>query len=332
MKILLIGGTGTISSAITDLLLKSSDVELYLLNRGNSPAKQGVNSIVCDINDVQRVKEKIKDLHFDAVADFIAFTTDHIKRDYEIFNDKCEQYIFISSASVYQKPLLNPVITEQTPLENPFWQYSENKRMCEELLMDYYKTEGFPVTIVRPSHTYGDKSIPVAVHGKNGSFAVVKRMLEGKRVIVHGDGESFWTLTHNTDFASAFVGILANHLAVGETFHITSDEALTWNQIYRTIAKILGVEFKPFYVSSTTLAKLGPQYDLEGGLLGDKARSVIFDNSKIKSFVSGFEAKTPFEIGAKSTLEYILSHKELQKDDPEFDAWCDEVIEKLENI
>ena len=218
MKILLIGGTGTISSAITDLLLKSSDVELYLLNRGNSTAKQGVNSIVCDINDVQTVKEKIKDLHFDAVADFIAFTTDHIKRDFEIFKDKCEQYIFISSASSYQKPLLNPVITEETPLENPFWQYSENKRMCEELLMDYYKTEGFPVTIVRPSHTYGDKSIPVAVHGKNGSFAVVKRMLEGKRVIVHGDGESFWTLTHNTDFASAFVG--SEHI----NYHICGNE------------------------------------------------------------------------------------------------------------
>ena len=332
MKILLIGGTGTISSAITDLLLEKCDVQLYLLNRGNSPAKQGVNSIVCDINDVKTVKEKIKDLNFDAVVDFIAFTTDHIKRDFEIFKEKCAQYIFISSASAYQKPLLNPIITEETPLENPFWQYSENKRMCEELLMDYYNKFDFPVTIVRPSHTYGNKSIPVAVHGKNGSFAVIKRMLEGKQVIIHGDGESFWTLTHNTDFAAAFVGILANKSAVGETFHITSDEVHTWNQIYRTIADILCVEFKPFYVSSTTLAKLGPQYDLEGGLLGDKARSVIFDNSKIKSFVNDFKAKTPFSVGAKSTLDYLLSHKELQIEDKEFDSWCDEVIKKCENI
>ncbi len=332
MKVLLVGGTGTISSAITDLLLKNKDVELYLLNRGNSPEKEGVNSIVCDINDVQNVKEKIKDLYFDAVADFIAFTPEHIKRDYEIFKDKCAQYIFISSASAYQKPLLNPIITEETPLENPFWQYSENKRICEEILTDYYKTQGFPVTIIRPSHTYGNKSIPVAVHGKNGSYAVIKRMLEGKRVIVHGDGESFWTLTHNTDFATAFVGILANQKAVGEIFHITSDERLTWNQIYRIIANILGVEFKPFYVSSQTLAKLGAQYDLYGGLLGDKARSVIFDNSKIKSFVPEFDAKTPFSVGAKTTLDYVLSHKELQKEDEEFDNWCDEIIEKIESL
>ncbi|MBQ5590084.1 MAG: NAD-dependent epimerase/dehydratase family protein [Clostridia bacterium] len=332
MKILLIGGTGTISTAITELLVKKEDVELYLLNRGNNQMPEGVNSIVCDINDVESVKEKIADLHFDAVADFIAFTTEHIKRDYEIFKDKCEQYVFISSASAYQKPLLNPVITEETPLDNPYWEYSRNKQKCEELLMELYKTKGFPATIVRPSHTYGNKSIPVAVHGKNGSYSVIKRMLEGKRVIVHGDGESFWTVTHNTDFAVAFLGILANKRAIGEIFHITSDERLTWNQIYRIIANILGVEYKPFYVSSSILAKLGPQYDLYGGLLGDKAQSVIFDNSKIKSYVKDFSAKTPFSKGAKITLDYIMSHKELQIEDKEFDLWCDEVIKKIESL
>ncbi len=331
MKILLIGGTGTISSAVTQLLIKNG-VDLYLLNRGNKPVPTGAKSIVCDINDTQSVEQKIADLHFDAVADFIAFTPEHIKRDIKLFAGKCDQYIFISSASAYQKPLSNKVITEKTPLDNPYWQYSRNKQICEEMLMDEYKKSGFPVTIVRPSHTYSTTNIPVGIHGEKGAFGVIKRMLEGKRIIVHGDGESLWVLTHNSDFAKAFVGILGNKKALGEIFHITSDEALTWNEIYRTIAKMLGVEYKPFYVSSTTLVRLGKHYDLEGNLLGDKANSVIFDNSKIKSFVPDYIATTSFETGAKISLDYIMKNRVVQIEDPDFDDWCDFVIQTIENI
>lgn len=331
MKILLVGGTGTISSAVSELVIKNGD-ELYMLNRGNKPIPDGAKSIVCDINDTESVTQKIAEHHFDAVADFIAFTPEHIQRDIKLFSGKCDQYIFISSASAYQKPLSNKVITEQTPLDNPYWQYSRNKQICEEMLMHEYQNNGFPVTIVRPSHTYSTTNIPVGIHGAKGSFAVIKRMLEGKRIIVHGDGESLWVLTHNSDFAKAFVGILANKKAVGEIFHITSDEALTWNEIYRTIANILGVEYKPFYVSSTTLARLGKQYDLQGGLLGDKANSVIFDNSKIKSFVPDYKATTSFETGAKISLDYIMKNKYAQIEDPDFDDWCEKVIELIETL
>lgn len=331
MKILLVGGTGTISTAVTKLLIENGN-ELYLLNRGNKPVPTGANSIICDINDTEAVKQKIKDLYFDAVADFIAFTEDDIKRDIEIFSNKCDQYIFISSASAYKKPSVDTFITEKTPLGNPYWQYSENKRKCEELLMNTYKKDNFPVTIVRPSHTYGERNIPVGIHGKKGSFAVIKRMLEGKRIIVHGDGESLWVLTHNSDFAKAFVGLLGNKKAIGEIFHITSDEALTWNQIYRIIAEKLGVEYKPFYVSSQTLVSLDEQYDLKGNLLGDKATSVIFDNSKIKSFVPDYKATMSFKEGADISIDYILSHKESQNEDLEFDKWCDSIIKKIENV
>ncbi len=331
MKILLVGGTGTISSAVSELVIKNGD-ELYLLNRGNKPVPDGAKSIVCDINDTQSVAQKIAEHHFDAVADFIAFTPEHIKRDIKLFAGKCDQYIFISSASAYQKPLSSKVITEKTPLDNPYWQYSRNKQICEEMLLHEYENSGFPVTIVRPSHTYSTTNIPVGIHGEKGAFGVVKRMLEGKRIIVHGDGESLWVLTHNSDFAKAFVGILGNKKAIGEAFHITSDEALTWNEIYRTIANILGVEYKPFYISSTTLARLGKKYDLQGGLLGDKANSVIFDNSKIKSFVPDYKATTSFEEGAKISLDYIMKTKEAQTQDPDFDAWCDKVIELIETL
>lgn len=331
MKILLVGGTGTISSAVTKLLIEKG-VDLYLLNRGKRPVPEGANSIVCDIKDKALVKEKLKGMHFDAVADFIAFTKEDIERDIEIFRNICDQYIFISSASAYQKPSHNTVITEETPLGNPYWQYSENKRICEEVLMSAYKNDDFPVTIVRPSHTYSGKNIPVGIHGKNGSYAVLKRMMQGKRIIVHGDGESLWVLTHNSDFAKAFVGILANKKAIGEIFHITSDEYLTWNQIYGIIAEKLGVEYKPFYVSSQTLAQLGEQYDLRGSLLGDKSTSVIFDNSKIKSFVPDYNATVSFKKGADISLDYILSHQEAQREDLEFDKWCDSIIEKIESI
>lgn len=332
MKALFIGGTGTISTAISKKLLEDG-WDLYLLNRGNRndvlPA--GAHTLIVeDVNDEAAVAEVIKDLTFDVVCDFIAFVPAQLERDYRLFNGKTRQFMFISSASAYQKPLSDYKITESTPLANPYWEYSRNKIACEEYLMKMYRENAFPVTIIRPSHTYDERSVPLGVHGDRGSWQVVKRMLEGKPVIVHGDGTSLWTMTHNSDFAKAFVGLMGNIHAIGEAYQITSDESLTWNQIYKIIADCLGVEYKPYYVPSDFLHAVG-KYDFAGGLIGDKANSVVFDNVKVKRAVPGFTATVRLDMGMKQTIEYILSHKECQVEDPEFDEWCDKVIAALEN-
>lgn len=331
MKALFIGGTGTISSAITRQLA-AEGCELYLLNRGNrqndfSPA---IKPITADINNEEEVREKLDGLDFDVVCDFIGFVPAQLERDYRLFQDKTKQFMYISSASAYQKPLSDYRINEGTPLANPYWEYSRNKIACENFLMKMYRENGFPVTIIRPSHTYDERSVPLGVHGDMGSFQVVKRMLEGKPVIIHGDGTSLWTMTHNTDFAKAFIGLMGNIHAIGEAFQITSDETLTWNQIYESIARHLGVPFKPYYVPSDFLHAAG-HWDFEGSLIGDKANSVVFDNSKLKRAVPGFTAAVRFDQGIAQTLDYVLAHKECQIEDPEFDAWCDKVIDALEN-
>lgn len=329
MKALFIGGTGTISSAITELA-PIMGFELYLLNRGNRSAliPPAVKLIEADINDEEAVREKLKDLTFDVVAQFIAYDTNAIKRDIRLFTGKTKQYIFISSASAYQKPLSTPIITESTPLSNPFWEYSRNKIACEECLMEEYRKNGFPITIVRPSHTYGNFGVPLALHGRNGSYSIVNRIKTGKKVIVHGDGNSLWALTHNSDFAQAFVGLMGNYHAIGEAFHITTDELLTWNQIYEIIGNALGVKPNIVHIASETLAKSNS--DFTGTLLGDKAHTVIFDNSKIKRFVPGFCARVRFDQGVRQTLAYIEAHPELQKADEEFDHWTDQMIEAYE--
>ena len=332
MKILIIGGTGTISTAISRQLLSDDSVELYLVNRGNrnSELPGNVNIIEADVSDEAAFAAKVEGMSFDAVCDFIAFVPEQVERDYRIFAGKTKQYVFISSASAYQKPLSDYRVSEATPLANPYWQYSRDKIACEDFLMKMYRENGFPVTIVRPSHTYDERAVPLGVHGKNGSWQVIKRMLEGKQVILHGDGTSLWTMTHNKDFAKAFIGLLGNIHAIGEAVQITSDETVTWNQIYTAIASHLGVEFKPYYVSSDFLAAVS-DYDFEGGLTGDKSNSVVFDNTKLHRLVPGFTATIRFDQGVADTLDYILAHKECQKDDPEFDAWCDKVIAALEN-
>ncbi|MBP5445712.1 MAG: NAD-dependent epimerase/dehydratase family protein [Acholeplasmatales bacterium] len=331
MKILFIGGTGTISMAITKQILKEGKDELYLLNRGNrNNSLEGIKEINVDINgDINKVKEKLKDLEFDCVCDFIIFHLDQAKRDYELFKDKTKQFIFISSASAYKKPVDNFIITEKTPLENPYWQYSRDKKEIEEYFLDKYKTEGFPITIVRPSHTYDERSVPLGVHGAKGSYQVVKRMLEGKKVIIHGDGESLWVMTNNYDFAKLFVPLIGNSKTIGEAYQITGDEVLTWNNIYKNIANALNVELKPIYVSSQLLAELS---DFEGTLIGDKANSVIFDNKKVKEFNPNFKQEILFKDGIKKTIDYVLTHKECQIEDKEFDDFCDKLIEKLEKI
>lgn len=332
MKALFIGGTGTISSAITRLVSQTPGWELYLLNRGNRNADlpANVKTIIADINDEATVAEAFKDMQFDVVCDFIGFVTKQVERDIRLFKGRTKQYMYISSASAYLTPLASPYITEGTPLANPHWEYSRNKIACEELLMLEYRQNGFPITIIRPSHTYCERGLPIAIHGPNGCWQVLKRMLDGKPVIIPGDGTSLWTVTHNTDFAKAFVGLMGNKHAVGEVFHITSDENLTWNQIHEIIASHLGVELNAYHVPSDFLAAVGSQYDLEGNLLGDKAHTVIFDNSKVKRAVPGFCATTRFDQGARMSIEHIKNHPELQQEDHEFDAWCDRVIAAME--
>lgn len=332
MRILFIGGTGTISSAITQQLA-ATEHELWLLNRGNRKGEvpQNVKQIVADINDKNAVLEKLGDTMFDAVCDFIGFVPYQVERDFRLFAGRTRQYVYISSASAYNKPARSYVINEGTTLANPHWQYSRDKIACEELLMKHYREDGFPVTIVRPSHTYCERGVPVSVHGPKGSWQVLKRMMEGKRVIVHGDGSSLWTMTWNGDFAKGFIGLLGNPHAIGEVFQIMSNESLTWNQIYQAVADALGVEFKPYYVSSEYLAAVAPkEYDLEGNLTGDKAVTVVFDCSKLKRAVPGYQATVRFEEGVRRCVDYILAHPELQQEDQEFDAWCDRVIDALE--
>lgn len=331
MKILFIGGTGTISMAITKLLAQQGH-EVLLLNRGSrsSELPEGVRVIKCDINDETAVREKLGGMQLDAVCEFIGFVPGQVERDFRLFKDITRQYIYISSASAYQKPLSDYRITESTPLSNPYWQYSRDKIACEEYLMKQYRENGFPVTIVRPSHTYDERSVPLGVHGSKGSWQVLKRMMEGKPVIIHGDGTTLWTLTHNSDFAKAFAGLIGNIHAIGETYHITSDESVTWDQIYSIIADSLGVELKAYHVPSEFLAAVS-DYDLEGSLIGDKAHTVVFDNSKIKRAVPGFTATVRADQGIRQTIENILQNPELQTDDPDFDQWCDKVIAALEN-
>jgi len=332
MKVLFIGGTGTISTAISKRVLSNPDNELYLINRGsrNSVLSGKLTEIIADINDEAKVAKMLEGLHFDVVCDFICFHPEQIRRDYRLFKGKTSQFMFISTASAYNKPPRDYVISEGTALANPYWEYSRKKIECEEFLMEKYRSEGFPVTIIRPSHTYDERKMPLAVHGRAGSFSVLKRMLEGKPVILHGDGTSLWTLTHNSDFAKAFTGLMGNPTALGEAFQITSGETLTWNQIYQCIADALGVEFKPYYVSSRFLADIAPELDLEGGLLGDKAYSVVFDQSKLLRAVPGFVPEVPFSKGVRIAVDYIMSHPDCQTPDPEFDAFCDRTIAILE--
>jgi nucleoside-diphosphate-sugar epimerase len=332
MKILFIGGTGTISTAISKLLITQGH-ELYLLNRGNrnDVLPKGAHSLLADVNDEAKTAALIEKLNFDCVADFIAFVPEHLQRDYRLFGTKTKQFIFISSASAYQKPLSDYRVSEATPLANPYWQYSRDKMACEDYLMKLYREEGFPVTIVRPSHTYDERSVPLGVHGNQGSWQVLKRMKEGKPVIIHGDGTSLWTMTHNSDFAKGFVGLIGNIHALGEAVQITSDETLTWNQIYESIARALDVPLKAVHVSSELLAAIGP-YDFFGGLLGDKAVSVVFDNTKLKRLVPDFVATKRFDQGVKETVDSVLAHPEWQRPDEEFDKWCDNLIEKITRI
>ena len=332
MKILLIGGTGTISSAITRQLSETGH-DLWLLNRGTrkNEVPANVRQVICDIDDEATVLASIEGEMFDAVCEFIGFVPAQMERDIRLFRGRTRQYVYISSASAYNKPAANHVITEGTTLANPHWQYSRNKIACEELLMKEYRDNGFPITIVRPSHTYCERGVPTSVHGPKGSWQVLKRMMDGKPVIIQGDGTSLWTLTWNEDFARGFIGLLGNPKAIGEAFQIMSGEQLTWTQIYECIAKALNVTPRFYYVASDFLAAVAPkEWDYEGNLLGDKSLTVVFDCAKLKRAVPGFQVTMCFHEGVRRSVAYMLSHPELQIEEPDFDAWCDRVIEAQE--
>jgi nucleoside-diphosphate-sugar epimerase len=324
MKALFIGGTGTISSGCSKLAVEKG-IELYLLNRGQSthPVPKGAKVLTGDIRDPQSVRAALGDLEFDAVADFVAFTPDHIETDLDLFRNRTSQYIFISSASAYQTPPAGLPVTESTILDNPVWQYSRDKIACEERLVRTYREEKFPITIVRPSHTYNQTYIPI-----HGEWTTVDRMLRGEKVIVHGDGSSLWTLTHNSDFAKGFVGLLGNSHAIGEAFHITSDEWLSWNQIYEIMAAAAGVKAKIVHVPSDLINAYDPVWG--NSLLGDKTHSFILDNSKIKRLVPDFKCTTPFSRGAEDIIAWHMADASRCKVNAEFNALCDRILKAYE--
>lgn len=327
MKVLFIGGTGVISSASVQLGLERG-LEMYLLNRGNTTARpipEGVHVLHGDIRDPESARSALQGHTFDAVVDWVAFTPEHIQTDLDLFRGRTGQYVFISSASAYQTPPAHLPVTESTILDNPFWEYSRNKIACEELLVKAYREEKFPMTIVRPSHTYDRTLLPF-----DGGYTVVNRMRQGKKVIVHGDGTSLWVLTHHADFAKGFVPLLGLPAAIGEAVHITSDELLTWNQIFDTVAHAAGTVAQKLHVPSEMIAAADPSWG--PGLLGDKSHSMIFDNSKIKRLAPDFRATIPFARGAEEIMAWYDADPARQKINEERDRVMDQIVAKVENL
>ncbi|GAA1747117.1 NAD-dependent epimerase/dehydratase family protein [Agromyces humatus] len=323
LRILFIGGNGTISGASSDLAVQRG-YDLTLLNRGRSSQRMpitGTRHLTGDAEDAASIAAAIGDETFDVVANFRAFSPEQVARDIELFEGRTRQYVYISSASAYQKPVARLPITESTPLRNPFWQYSRDKIAGEELLVAAYRERGFPMTIVRPSHTYDEASVPLL-----GGWTAIDRMRRGEPVVVHGDGTSLWTVTHTRDFAVAFVGLLGNEGALGEAFQITSDEVLTWNQIASALAAAAGAEFRPAHIASDAIARELPE--LGAGLLGDKAHSVIFDNSKVKALVPEFRAVIPYWRGAREMIAWHDADPSRQVVDAELDAAFDRLVQR----
>jgi len=330
MKVLFIGGTGIISTASTKLASERG-IDLTLLRRGQHTVNlpEGVRTITADVTDETAAAKALGNESFDAAVDWTAFTPDDVERDIRLFQGRVGQFIFISSASAYQKPVSHYLITESTPLVNPYWQYSRNKIACEERLMKAYREEGFPITIVRPSLTYGDTQIVLAVNSWQKSWTAVDRMRRGKKVIVPGDGSSLWVITHNSDFAQGLVGLLGHRQAIGNAFHIPSDEAMTWDQFYRITAQAAGVEAQIVHIASDFITACLP--DEAGSLTGDKAVSVVFDNSKIKRFVPGYCAKIPFAQGIQRTIDWFDADPQRKQVAAEENASWDTVIDAYES-
>lgn len=324
MKVLFIGGTGNISTPCSRELLRRG-VELVHLNRGSSipDFPEGkVRSIHCDVNDEAALTQALEKESFDVVVDWIAFRPEQVLRDIRLFTGKTGQYIYISSASAYRKPPLQPVITESTPLINPYWDYSQLKILCERELFRAWEETGFPATVVRPSHTYGESWIISSFGSKD--YTVAARMLEGRKIPVHGDGQSLWVLTHAEDFAVGFAGLVGNPNSLGEAYHITSDELLTWDRIHQLLASALGVEADIIHLPLDFIEQEAPEFG--PGLRGDKSYSVIFDNSKIKAAVPDFQPRISYARGIRRSVEYLEAHPEKKIIDTEKDALMDRMI------
>ena len=322
LRVLFVGGSGIISSACARLAVERG-IDLYVLNRGASstrPVPDEATQLRGDIRDLGSVKAALGALEFDAVVDWVAFTTDHVQADLDLFRGRTRQYVFISSASAYQTPPERVPVTESTPLRNPYWRYSQDKIACEDMLVRAYREEGFPATIVRPSHTYDQTTVPL-----DGGWTALARVRQGKPMVVHGDGTSLWTLTHHRDFARGFVPLLGHDRTLGEAFHITSDDVLTWDQIARSLATAAGVEPRIVHVPSDAIAAADP--DWGAGLLGDKAHSMIFDNSKLRSVVPDYRATIPFEQGAREIVAWHDADAARQKVDARLDAVMDRLVE-----
>jgi nucleoside-diphosphate-sugar epimerase len=322
MRVLFIGGTGFISTAVSRQAIAQGH-DLYLLNRGlrGSPPP-GSRNLVADIHQPENVHSALRGMQFDVVVDWIAYKPEDIERDITLFKGRIKQYFFISSASVYQKPPAHYLITESTPLHNPYWDYARKKIACEERLMQAYREEGFPTTIVRPSLTY-DPNFPIAIGGWD-SYTLPDRLKKGLPIIVHGDGSALWVVTHSEDFGRGFLGLLGNWSAIGHAFHITSDEVLTWNQIYQTIAEALSIEANIVHIPSDFIARVAPQKT--GTLLGDKTWSAVFDNSKIKKFVPGFQAIIPFREGIQRTLAWFDEDEKRRRVDDSVNSEIEQIL------
>jgi nucleoside-diphosphate-sugar epimerase len=322
LSVLFVGGSGTISSACSWLAVERG-IDLFVLNRGCStlrPLPEQATVLRGDVRDPASVRNAVGDRSFDAVVDWVAFTPEHVRADIDFFRGRTSQYVFISSASAYQTPPARQPVLESTPLRNPFWRYSRDKIACEETLAAAYRDEGFPATIVRPSHTYDRTLVPF-----DGGWTVLSRMRQGKPVVVHGDGTSLWTLTHHRDFARGFVPLLGHPRTIGEVFHITSDDVLTWNQIAETLAAAAGVTARLVHVPSDAIAAADPEWG--AGLLGDKAHSMVFDNSKLRSVVPGYRATIPFEQGAREIVAWHDADASRQVVDARLDAVMDRLVE-----
>ena len=328
MKILFIGGTGIISTASTALAAQRG-LDITLLSRGQhaSELPAGVKTLIADVND-PALLQKLEHESFDAVVDWIAFTPADIERDLKLFRGRTRQFVFISSASAYQKPQTHYLMTESTPLANPYWDYSRNKIACEERLMQAYRDEGFPATMVRPSLTYGETLIPLVLNSWQQSYTAVDRMIRGQKMIVPGDGSSLWVITHNTDFAKGLVGLLGHPQAIGHAFHITSDEVLTWDQLFRIVGAAVRVEPQLVHIPSDFIAACLP--DKKGTLIGDKSVSVVFDNSKIKRFVPNYCATTSFAEGIRQSLAWFNADPSRKQIDQQVNATMDKLISAYE--